>query len=219
VKSFQSTLKSSGWIITSTNVFYPDLGGTVAGSCRVITAVHSSSASMVDPLLLKRPPPVSLHPLGEFLWEPFNQPKHAISLTCNNADFGKQENPLTASSPASTQDNSTGIIIKYFLHCPNSDISILVGSEVISADRLCPAFNACPNLNIFQHHFGIEFCHEGCSYIRATLPFEFACCFGFIDQLTYHLSQAPCKSCLDSTMPAQTSAWLFKQVHAYLVYL
>ncbi len=127
-------------------------------------------------------------PLGEFLWEPFNGPKHAISLTRNNADFGKQENPLTTSSHVSMQDNYTSIIIKYFLHCPNSDSSILVGLEVISADGLCPAFNACPNWNIFQHHFGIEFCHEGCSYIRAILPFEFACYFGFIDQLTYRLS-------------------------------
>ncbi len=75
VKSFQSTLKSSGWIITSTNVFYLDLGNTVAGSCFVITAVHSSSTSMVDPLLLKRPPPMLPRSLGEFLWEPFNWPE------------------------------------------------------------------------------------------------------------------------------------------------
>jgi hypothetical protein len=80
---------------------------------------------MVDPLLLKWPqPPVPPHPLEEFLWEPFNWHKHAISLTPDDANFVKQENPLTASSPASTQDNSTDIIIKYFLHCPNSDSSI-----------------------------------------------------------------------------------------------
>jgi hypothetical protein len=117
------------------------------------------------------------------------------------------------------QDNSTGIIIKYFLHHPNSVISILVGSEVISANGLISAFNACPNSNIFRQHFGIEFCHVGCSYIRAISPFEFALCFGFIDQLTHCLSQAPCKFCLDSAMPVHTSAWLFKKVHAYLVYL
>jgi hypothetical protein len=132
-------------------------------------------------------------------------------VTCNNADFGKQENPRTASSPASMQDNSTGIIIKYFLHGLNSDSLILIWPEVISANGLCPAFNGCPNSNIFQHHFGIDFCHEGCSYIRAILPFEFVFCFHFIDQLTYRLSQA--------AMPVRTSAWLFKQVHAYLVYL
>jgi hypothetical protein len=139
--------------------------------------------------------------LGDFLWEPFNWPEHAISLTRDDADFGKQENPLTASSPASMQDNSTGIIFKYFLHCPNSDISILIRLEVVSADGLCPAFNACPNSNIFQHHFGIEFCHEGCFYIRAILPFEFSRCFGFIDQLTYRLSQALCKFCLTLPCP------------------
>jgi hypothetical protein len=161
------------------HIYY--LGDTVAGSCRSITAAHSSSASTADPLLLKRPPPVPPCPLTEFLGESFNQPEHAISLTCNDADFGKQENPLTASSPASMQDNFTGIIIKYFFHCLNSDSSILIGLAVLSADGLCPGFNACPNLNIFQHHFGIEFCHGGCSYIRAISPFKFAHCFGFID--------------------------------------
>jgi hypothetical protein len=117
------------------------------------------------------------------------------------------------------QDSSPGIIIKYFLHSLNSESSFLVGLTVILADGLCSGFNTCPNLNNFQHHFGIEFCHEGCSYIRAISPFEFARCFGFIDQLTYCLSQAPCKFCLDSAMPSCTSAWLFEQVHAYLVYL
>ncbi len=54
--------------------------------------------------------------------------------------------------------------------------------------------------------FRIEFNHEGCSYIRAILPFKFAHCFGFIDQLKYRLSQEPCKFYLDSAMPACTSA-------------
>ncbi len=123
----------------------------------------------------------------------FQLAQACYSLTPNNADFGKQENPLTASSPASTQDNSTGIIIKNFLHCLKSDSSILVGLEVISANGLCPAFSACPNSNIFQHHFGIEFCYEGRSCITVISPFKFSCCFSFIDQLTYCLSQAHCK--------------------------
>ncbi len=71
----------------------------------MIDNVHSSSASTVNPLLLKRPPLVPPRSLREFLWEPLHQPKHDISLTCNNADIEKQENPLLASSPASPQDN------------------------------------------------------------------------------------------------------------------
>jgi hypothetical protein len=129
------------------------------------------------------------------------------------------DNPLKASSPKLTQDNTTGILIRYFLHCPDTNDSVIIGLEVISANGLWSAFKACPNLIIFQTYFGIEFHHEGCSYIRAISPYEFACCSGFIDQLTYCLSQPPCKFCLDSAMPTCTSAWLFEQVHAHPVYL
>jgi len=118
------------------------MGDTVARSCSIIVAVHSSSASTVNALLLKRPPLVSPHSLREFIWEPFNWPKHVISLSRDDTDFGKHDNSLIASSPKPTQDNSTGIIIQYFLHRPDSDNSILVELEVLSAYGLCPAFNA-----------------------------------------------------------------------------
>jgi hypothetical protein len=45
VKTFSTNLKSKGWIISSMDVHYPDLGNTVAGHCCIITAVHSSCAS------------------------------------------------------------------------------------------------------------------------------------------------------------------------------
>jgi hypothetical protein len=132
--------------------------------------------------------------------------EHAISLTHADANSVNQHNPLKASSPKLTQENTTGVLIRYFLHPLDADDFVLVGLEVISADGLCPAFNAFPNTNIFQTYFGIEIHNEGCSYIRSISPYEFARCFGFIDQLTYHLSQPHCKFCLDSAMPAHTSA-------------
>jgi hypothetical protein len=80
IKTFSTNLKSKGWILPSTDVHYPDLGDTIAGGCRIITAVHLSCASTVEPLQLKRPPLVPPHSLGEFIWEPFNQKEHAILL-------------------------------------------------------------------------------------------------------------------------------------------
>jgi hypothetical protein len=80
VKTFSTNLKLKGWILSSTDVRYPDLGDTIAGGCCIITAVHSSSASTVEPLQLKRPPQVPPCPLGKFIWEPFNRKEHAISL-------------------------------------------------------------------------------------------------------------------------------------------
>jgi hypothetical protein len=181
VKTYLSTLHSSGWIVASTDNFYWDLGDTLAGLCHIITAFHASCASMVDPLLLKQPPLVPPHPLGEFLCDPFNRPEHATSLSCKNTDFGKQEKPPEASSPKSPQDDTTGILIQYFLHFLDANDLVLVESEVISADGLCPAFNACPNLNIFQACFGIELHHEGCSYIRAIPSYKINHCFDLIN--------------------------------------
>jgi len=152
--------------------------------------------------------------LGTIHW-----PEHVISLAHDDADFNEQDSRLKVSNPKLAQNTDRNVIIKYSIHRPDSDDTLSVGLEVISVDGLCPAFNACPNSNIFQTYFGIEFNHEGHSYIRAILSYKFVCCFNFIDQLTYRLSQPPHKFCVDTAMPARTSEWLFKQIHAHLVYL
>jgi hypothetical protein len=162
---FSSNLKSNHWVLSTTDVFYSDLSNTIAGSCCLIIAIHSSCASTVNPLLLKQPPLVPTHPIGEFIWEPFNRPEHAISLACNDADFDKQDTQLKVSTLKLTPNNYRSNIIKYSIHHPDSDNTVLVGLEVISVDGLCPAFNACPNLNIFQTYFGLKFNHVGHSYI------------------------------------------------------
>ncbi len=83
---------------------YPELSNTIAGSCCLIIAIHSSSASAVNPLQLKRPPSVpTTRPIGKFIWKPFNRPEHAISLARNNADFDKQDMWLEVSTLKLTQ--------------------------------------------------------------------------------------------------------------------
>ena len=141
------------------NVHYLDLGNTVAGHCCIITAVHSSCASTAKPLQLKQPPLVPPHPLGEFIWEPFNHKEHSISLAGDDRDFAKQDTGLQALTPTMKSNGVAGISVRYHLHSPNADASITLGSKVISLDGLCSVFNACPNpnTNIFQHYFDIEF--------------------------------------------------------------
>ncbi len=219
VKMFSSNLQSNGWVISSTNVLYPDLGDTIADSCHLIIAIHSSCASTATPQLLKRPSSVPICPLVEFIWEPFNWPEHGISLAHDDADFDKQDLQLKVSTHKLTTSKDSGIIIKYSIHRPDSNNTVIVGSEVISVDGLCQAFNACQNSNIFQNYFGLEFHYDGHSYIRAISSYEFVHCFNFINQLTYRLSQPPYKFCIDAAMPACTSEWLFEQVDAHLVYL
>ena len=220
IKTFSSNLKSNGWVVSSADVSYPDFGDSITGSCRLILGIHSSCAASVEPLLLKHPPAVPPRPLARFLWEPFNRPEHSISLARDDPNFVNQDGPkMTVTSPMSTPHHPGTVILKYHIHRAGSDVTILSGSDVISVDGLCPAFNACPNSNIFQTYFGVEFSYDGHSYIRAISPFEFVRCHGFIDQLSYRLSQPPYKFSVDSAMPALTSAWLLEQIHAHLVYL
>ena len=80
VKSFTGTLKRAGWVLSSSNVSFPDIGDSVAGECRFIIGVHTSSTSVVEPLMLTMPPATSCKRVSDFLWEPFNKPDHAVSL-------------------------------------------------------------------------------------------------------------------------------------------
>jgi hypothetical protein len=219
VKTFSTNLKSKGWIISSIDVHNPDLGNTVTGCCHIITAVHSSCASTVKPLQLKQPLLVPPRPLGKFIWEPFNCKEYAILLACDNSNFTKQDTCLQASTPSIKSDEVAGISVRYHFHCPNANALVTLGSEVISLDGLCLVLNACPNPNIFQHYFGIEFRHEDHSYVRAISPYEFVQFFGFIDQITYRLSHSTYKYALDEAMPARTLASLLEQVHLHLLYL
>jgi hypothetical protein len=53
--------------------------------------------------------------------------------------------------------------------------------------------------------------------VQEKSQFEFARCFGFIDDLTYHLSKPANKYCLDAVVPTRASVWLFNQVFDCLV--
>jgi hypothetical protein len=90
---------------------------------------------------------------------------------------------------------------------------------VLSGDSLCPSFEACPNRNLFQQYFGLEFHHDGHTYVRAISTYKFMRCFNLVDKLQYRLSHEDYKFGLNASMPAKTSAWIFEQVHSHLVHL
>ncbi len=140
-------------------------------------------------------------------------------LACNNEDFEKQDRWLKGSAQPQTPSRANGVSIWYTLHPPNTNKLVIVGSEVVSLDGLCPAFNACPNPNIFQHHFAIKFHHEGHSCVEAISPYKFVHCFGFTNQMMYRLSHPTYKFGMDVAMSARTLACLLEQAHSYLAYL
>jgi hypothetical protein len=120
--------------------------------------------------------------------------------------------------PAISTDSSH-FHVKYHLHHDNANGSILAGLSVLSGDSLCPPFKACPNQNLFQQYYGLEFHHNGHTYVRAILTYKFTCCFDLVDKLQYRLSHKKYKFELDASMPSKTSVWIFKQVNSHLVHL
>jgi hypothetical protein len=110
-----------------------------------------------------------------------------------------------------------GVIIKYCLHRPDKNPRIIPGSYVVGTDGLCPRFEPCDNSNLFRHHFGLEFHHEGHTYMRAISPFEFARCYNLEDDITYRISHQSNIFCLNAAVPGRTSAHIFDQLLARLV--
>ena len=174
LKSFTTLLKSAGWVLSSTETSFPTNGDTVSGSCRILIGIHSSCASSVKPLQLKLPPPSPPQPLRLALWEPFNRPKHSVSLAKDDKDFMHQDVKFSTSLPEPMHPCPPGVSVKYFLHGPALEESLLAGAAVVSCDGLCPLFDATPNKSIFQHLFGLEFHFDNHTHVCCISPFEFA---------------------------------------------
>jgi hypothetical protein len=85
--SFVKKLAADGWVITDTNVLYPDYGNSIVGSCRLIVAVHSNTEPSCAALALQPPPQIPSWPLGRFVWAPFNRPKLAILYYKDDPSF------------------------------------------------------------------------------------------------------------------------------------
>jgi hypothetical protein len=103
VRAFIRGLQHAHWKVTSRDTSYVDAGDSVVDSCTIITAIHSSSASAVEPLTLKTPPLVQAKPLASYLWEPFNKPDHMISFGPDDGEFNKDESNrmiVSAEKPA-----------------------------------------------------------------------------------------------------------------------
>jgi hypothetical protein len=186
----------------------------------VLIGVHTLCASIVKPIFLKESPPTPTRPIGLSIWEPFNWPGHLVSLAKYDADFCRKEDVCFITSEPSTPSGSpTDVHVKYFLHHPGSDSACLYSSAVISTAGLCAPFGACPNTNMFQHLFRIEFAYKNHVHIWGISPFEFAQCFGFTDNLTHRLSHPKDKFCLGGAFPSRTSGWIFEQIHTHLTFI
>jgi hypothetical protein len=147
---------------------YTKIGDSIVDLCTVIIAIHLSSASVVEPLVLKTPPAVRPTPIASYLWEPFNRLEQSLCFGRDDNNFNKDKATLMiVSVPKQAKLGSiTPIMILYHLHRADEDATILAGSGILSPLSLCLPCEACPTRNLFQHFFGIEFHFDGNTYVR-----------------------------------------------------
>ncbi len=182
ISAFTQGLTAAHWKLSSREVSYQDIGDSIPNSCTIIIAIYSSCASYVEPITLKTTPSVTPRPIGAFVWEPFNRIEHSLSHGRDDDEFDSRKMIATIPKPVASQQ-PRGVTIKYYLYRADSDATILAGSSVLSSGGLCPPFESCPNRNLFQQFFGIEFIHEGHTHVHAISTYEFACCFGLVESI------------------------------------
>jgi len=163
--AFVAKLRTDGWLLSDTPISYPSFGDSVAGLCRLIIGVHSNTEAQCIHIAIKTPPTCASLCIGQFLWAPFNRPEYAILYSRDNPSFNKHAvndsglPPLRISDPTDGQlaSSAASIEVKYFVHLPDFNPSIVVGLAVVCSDGLSPPFAPDKNSNLFGHYFGIEF--------------------------------------------------------------
>jgi len=171
------------------------------------------SPNDVKPILLKTPLSVTPRPITPFIWEPFNWVEHSLSPSHDDEGFASAKMIATTPKPTTDQQSCSDF------HRVDVDATIFAGSTVVSSGSLCPPFESCPNQNLFQQYFGIEFIQDGHTHVCTILTYKFARCFGLVDSIQYRLSHEKHKFGLNASMPSRMSAWLFEQIHSNLVCL
>jgi hypothetical protein len=221
VESYIQGLSTAHWKVSLRDILYPEIGDSIVNSCRIIIAIHSSSAPVVEPIVLKTPPAVQPRLIASYLWEPFNWLEHSLCFGCDDSDFNKDEaSRMMVSTPKPAEaGGTTPTTILYHLHCADADATILASSSVLLQSSLCPPFKACPTRNLFQQFFRIKFHFDSHTYVRTISTFEFVCCFNLVENIQYHLSNKKYLFGLDALVPVRTSTWVFQEVHSQLVFL
>ena len=218
--SFVTSMKRDRWVVSSTDIYFPDFGDSISSSTTIIIGVHRSTESKVDPIIFKTPPFIPPSPIESFIWRPFNTRDMALSFSKDDSAFNTSlaDSVLTASIPVSgpTIAHTYRSVCLYHLHRSADNHSLLRGSDIMDTAQLCPPFNGETSTNMFGHFFGIEYRVDDHIFVRAISPFEFVSCFRLIDALTYKLSHPSAHFLLDSAIPMRTSCYVFDIIHSRL---
>ena len=202
--SFKKSLQRSGWLMSSTDIYYPDVGDTIADSAAFMLGIHKAATGNHTPIRVAMPPIVHPDPLASFVYKPFNSKEYAISLARHQPDF--DSSGCTVMDPVPTVSHTKDQRAKciYHLHRACDDKGVSAGSGVYCLSGLCPPFCASNN-NVFASTFGIEFDVDEDKFVRPVSAYEVTSCFKPDKYVTYFLSHPESICLIDCGIPAATS--------------
>ncbi len=176
VESFILSLKWSGWVVSTSELSFSDTGDSIAGGCWILTGVHTSCASTVEPLHLNLLPYTHPQPLGASVWEPINKPEHVVSLVKDNEDFCRQDIRYSATKPPTPSPLPSEVLF-HTAFTPTEWQRVLffrLCGYLSPGSLSSPPFNACPNRNMFQHFSTLnptmKIIHMSGAYLSFNLP-------------------------------------------------
>jgi hypothetical protein len=181
---FKRSMQRSGWLMSSTDIYYPDVGNSVADSAAFLLGVHKAATGNHKPIRVAMPPSVCPDSLASFIYKPFNSKEYVISLARHQPDFDLSEctgmNPI--SSVSDTKDQRDKCI--YQMHRACDDKGVFAGSGVYCLSGLCPPFCASNN-NPLASTFGIEFSMDEDTFVRPISTYKVTSCFKLDKDVTY----------------------------------
>jgi hypothetical protein len=190
--------------MASTDIYYPDMGDSVADTGIFLVGFHKASTKDHTKLNIAMPSVIRPQPLASFVYKPFNSKEYSVSLARNHPDF--ESTGCTTMDPVSTITHTKDQRAKciYQLHRSADDKNISAGSGVYCLTGLCPPFCAT-NTNVFASTFGIEFVVEEDTYVRPVSAYEYASCLRLDRDLTYSLSHPEFFCLIDCGISKATS--------------
>ena len=173
---FCHAIQRTGWVVSTTDVYYPGMVDTVADSGMFFLGMHKGASVDKNPIDVTFLPVAQLKSPGLFSYAPFNKREHAFSLSPHHADFPSLGCVASASIATAKPTHPHRAKCTYTIHRKGNDTMVSAGAGVYDISGLYPPF-CSSNSNGSASTFDVKFEDKSASFIRPVLAYEVVCCF------------------------------------------
>ena len=145
---FCHAIQRTGWVVSTTDVYYPGMVDTVADSGMFFLGIHKGASEDQSPINVTFPSASQPKSLASCVYAPFNKREHAVSLSPHHSEF--PSSGCVASPPVATATSTRPNRAKctYTIHRAGDDKMVSASAGVYDISGLCQPF-CSSNSNAF----------------------------------------------------------------------